>query len=338
MRQTAVSCGLLFSGFLLSGVSAFAADPQLMNLVMPDAKILAGMNVTSARISPLGQFIISKFGLNSLDQFKFVATTGFNPLQDVSEVLVATAADPATPGFLLLARGTFQVDKIVAAINGSATNGPQVQTYGGDTLISVTNPKEKTAHAVAFVGNSIAVAGDLASVKAAIDRSSAANSIDPALAVKVNQLSGSEDEWLVSSTSVASLLPASATADAKGPAVQILPLLKNIQSFNGGLKFSDNVTLTGEAVTSDPKNAAALQAVIKLGLALVGSSAGKGDPQLAQVIQLLQGLQVTLNGPAVELALAIPEAQIESLVNSVPAARRGTLATAQRRSPEHNGN
>ena len=47
MRQTTVLLGLLLSG------TAFAADPQLMNLVMPDAKILAGVNATSARSARL---------------------------------------------------------------------------------------------------------------------------------------------------------------------------------------------------------------------------------------------------------------------------------------------
>jgi hypothetical protein len=333
MRQTPVLLSLLFSGTL-----AFGADPQLMNLVMPDAKILAGVNATSARISPFGQFILSKITLMG-DPQKIVAATGFNPLQDVSEVLAATPADSSSPSGLLLARGTFPVDKLVAAVTGNTST--QVSTYGGATLISFANPKEKekVPHSVAFIGNSIAIAGDLASVKAAIDRSTGANSIDPALAVRVNQLSGSEDEWLVSSTSVASLIPANAsTVTPPGPAAQILPLLKSIQSFNGGVKFSDNIAVSGEAVTSDPKNASALQAVVKLGLALATSYTSNNDPQLKELVQLLQALQVSTNGPAVDLSLVIPEAQIENLINSAPAHAKA-VASAHTRSPEfHHGN
>src|SRR5579863_996213 len=229
---------------MLSGTLAFAADTQLMNMVMPEARILAGVNATSARISPFGQFILAKVALNGQDLQKLIAATGFNPLQDVSEILAATAADPSHPGGVLLARGTFPVDKLVAALAGQTNT--QVQTYGGATLISATNPKDQVTHAVGFVGNSIAVAGDLASVKAAIDRGSGSSSIDPALAVTVNQLSASEDEWLASSISVASLIPPKAQAGAaNGPAAQVLPLLKNIQSFTGGVKFGDNVVFTG---------------------------------------------------------------------------------------------
>ena len=316
MRQIAVLLILLTSG------KAFAADSQLMNLVMPDAKILAGGNETSALTSPLGQFILSK--INPVPQ-DFITATGFDPLQDVSEVLAATAADPSNPGGLVLARGTFPVDKITAALSASSANW-QVTTYGGATLISTTNPKAKVAHAVAFLNNSIAVAGDLASVKAAIDRSSGSNSIDPALAVAVNQLSSTEDEWLVSSVSVASLIPANASA--KGPAATVLPVLKNIQSFSGGVKFGDNVVFTGQAVENTPQNAAALNAVIKLGIAL-GTSLSANNPQLTEAIQLLQAMQVTTNGSDVDVSLSIPEAQIEALVNSVQATTK-TVAAAHR--------
>src|SRR4051794_38582073 len=84
---------------------AFAADPQLMNMVMPDAKILAGLNAASARTSPFGQFVITKIGMLGQEPQKFIAATGFDPLQDVSEVLAASAADPAKPGGILLVRG-----------------------------------------------------------------------------------------------------------------------------------------------------------------------------------------------------------------------------------------
>jgi hypothetical protein len=317
MRQTAVLLCLCLSG------TAFAADSQLMNLVMPDAKILAGVNATSAIVSPLGQFILTKIGQTPPE---FITATGFNPLQDVTEVLAATAADPSHPGGLVLARGTFPVDKITAALTGGKANW-QLTTYGGATLISTANPQDKIAHAVAFLGDSIAVAGDLASVKAAIDRSTGANSIDPALVVTINQLSASEDEWLVSSVSVGSLFtafttrsnPANGPANtANNPVATVLPVLKSVQSFNGGVKFGSDVVVTGQAVSNSPQNAAALNAVIKLGIAL-GASLTPKDPQLTQAIQLLQAAQVTTNGSEVDLSLSIPEAQVEALLNSLPA-------------------
>jgi hypothetical protein len=335
MRQTAVLLGVLLCG------TAFAADSQLMNLVMPDAKILAGVNVTSAENSPLGQFLLSKIGLIGGIPQNFITATGFNPMQDVSEILAATAADPSNPTGLVMARGTFPVDKIGGLLAGNTHW--QLTTYGGATLINSTNPKDKVAQGVAFIGNSIVVAGDLTSVKAAIDRSTGVNSFDPALTITVNQLSGSEDEWLASATSVGSLLPSNtalgAPATANPVATTVLPLLKNIQAFNGGVKFGDIVAITGQAVTSSPQNAAALNAVIKLGIVLAGSAGANAtaNQQLAATTQFLQSIQVAANGPAVDLSLSIPEAQIESLVNSVQAPAKKAVASL--RPPEfHNGN
>ncbi|HWF08547.1 MAG TPA: hypothetical protein VG297_08780 [Bryobacteraceae bacterium] len=320
MPQTTVRrfFGFLSIGTILCG-SALAADSQLLNFVMPDVKVLAGVNVTSARISPLGQFLILKLNLMGPGVQKFIAATGFNPLQDVTEVLAASNGDTASPTGLLMARGNFPVDKLTSlASSASGTNPPQVSAYGGATLITLNEPGGKIPHGVAFLGNTIAIVGDLASVKAAIDRNAGANSLEPALAVKVNALSSSQDEWLVSTASIASLLPANVSADAaKGPVAQVLPLIKSVQSFSGGVKFADNVIVSGEAVTTDEKNALALSAVVKLGMTLLGSiSSGQTNPQLADLVATLQNAQLSTNGPALDLTLSIPEAQIENLLNS----------------------
>ena len=48
---TTATLTTVFAGVL----PATAADPQLLNLVMPDAKVLAGVNVDQAKTSPFGQ-------------------------------------------------------------------------------------------------------------------------------------------------------------------------------------------------------------------------------------------------------------------------------------------
>lgn len=182
MRQTAFVAALLAFGSV-----AFAADPQLMTMVMPDAKIMAGMNATKARTSPFGQFIVSKMSLLGAQMQPLIAATGFDPFQDVSELLAATAADPSKPTGLLLVRGNFNPDKITALVTGRS--GVLVEPYDGSTLVSVTNSNNNNTMAVAFLGSTLAAAGDLASVKAAVDRNGGAVAIDPALAAQVTQLS-----------------------------------------------------------------------------------------------------------------------------------------------------
>ncbi len=108
MRQTTL--GLSFAAALLLAGNAFAVDPQLMNLVMPDAKVLAGANITSTVTSPTAQFLIMKLGGVQIPTGP-LASLGFNPLQDVTEILAATTADPSSPAGLVLARGTFPVEQ-----------------------------------------------------------------------------------------------------------------------------------------------------------------------------------------------------------------------------------
>jgi len=242
-------------------------------------------------------------------------------------VLAASNADPSRPGGLLLVRGNFNVDKIVAAATANLPN-VQVQSYNGATLLSGTNPKTNTIQALAFIGDSIAIFSDQAAVEAALDRNGASSgapvAIDPALAAQVNQLSSKEDEWLVSSVSVASLVPPN-VAPSSGPAAQTLPILKNIQSFSGGVSFAANIQMTGQAQLSDVQNATALAAVLKLGVTFV-SAMGGNNAQLKDLTQLLQAIDVTTSGSAVNVSLAIPETQVEALLNQVlkpptPAAR-----------------
>src|SRR5580700_2023252 len=114
----------MLAGLLTIGSAAFGADPKLMNLVMPDAKVLAGANVTTAKISPLGQYLIAQMQGSGAQLQGLIAATGFDPFTDVTEVLAATAADPAKPGGLVLMDGTFNVAQIVAALqsrNSAAT-------------------------------------------------------------------------------------------------------------------------------------------------------------------------------------------------------------------------
>jgi hypothetical protein len=324
MRHTAVS--KVLAALVIFGPAAFAADPELLSMVMPDAKLLAGINAGSTFASPFGQFLIAKIPTLGEAARTFATATGFDPLQDMSEVLAATTGDVSRPGGLLLVRGKFNPDKIRAAVAATLSN-TQVQSYAGTTVLSGTNPKTKTKQALAFVGNSIAVSGDLAAVEAALDRNStvhgASIAIDPAFLAQVNQLSSTEDEWLVSSGSVASQFPGN-TAAPGGPAAQVLPLLKNIQSFAGGLKFGTNVQLTGQALTTDAQNATALAAVLKLGVTFASTIAGN-NAQLKELAELLQSLQVTLSDSTVSVSLAIPETEVEALLNQALKAQTPSL-------------
>ena len=115
-------------------------------------------------------------------------------------------AAPGTRG-LILARGKFNIEKISAL---ARSDGKQdVRIYNGATLIS--DPKSPVATAMAFISPTIAVVGDLDSVKGAVDRREKTNSLDPQLTTKMNSLSASEDAWAVSIVPLSSINTSAAT-------------------------------------------------------------------------------------------------------------------------------
>src|SRR6476660_4791428 len=123
---------------------AKAADPQLLNLVMPDVGVLAGVNVDQAKTTPFGQYVLSLMQSPDKHMQEMTALTGFDPTRDVRELLVATNATPGKHAGLFLARGSFDPARITAL----ATQHQAVtESYKGVTILE--DPKQENG--VAFV-------------------------------------------------------------------------------------------------------------------------------------------------------------------------------------------
>jgi len=292
--------------FLFAGLMC-AADPGLMNLLMPNAKVVAGINVGQAKTTPFGQFLVSRMPAEN----HLTAKTGFDPRTDLQEVLIGTAGQPPQQG-LVLARGSFNTEVIFAA---AAAAGHTVETYNGVPIL--TGKENSLTHAVAFLGNSIAIAGDLDSVHGAIDRRTATSSaIDAALAAQIGQLSDSLDAWSIST------VPLSSLANQKLPDEQLntllsSDLLKSIQQTSGGVKFGQSVQFSGQAVADSSQNATALADVVRF----LGNMAQANAPAsaAAAIGSLLQSLSVQTDGNTINLAAALPESQLENLVRNAHA-------------------
>ena len=114
---------------------------------------------------------------------------------------------------------------------------------------------------------------------------------------------------------------------------QITGILKDVQSSSGGVKFAEQtVNITGQAIADTPENAGALGDVIRLIVTLVSTNSG-ANAQAAAAAQLLQSLQITTEGNAVNLALTVPESQLEAFLTtagSVPGLHAGAAARGAR--------
>src|SRR6476660_2012511 len=67
-----------------------AADSPLVGLMMPDAKILGGMNIVQVRNSPDGQYLLTQPPLGEPQFQQFILATGFDPMRDLTEVVGAS--------------------------------------------------------------------------------------------------------------------------------------------------------------------------------------------------------------------------------------------------------
>jgi len=275
-----------------------AADPVLVNLVGPDAKVLAGVNVQQAKGTLFGQYVLTQIQTNNSDMQQLIALTGFDPTRDVTETLVASSGAPETG--LALARGNFDVAKITAA---ASLKGAVTETY--NTVNILEDPKQ--THGLAFLDASTAVAGDLASVKGAIDRQHGGQGLPSTVVVKINDLSTTYDAWVLCTVPPASLAPANAAPKGNG---QVPPAFQSVQSANGGVKFGANVVFTGQAAADTAQNATTLGDMVKLLINLAQMNASK-DPQAAQ---LAQQVQVSASGNLLTVTLSLPEDQFQQLV------------------------
>ena len=290
----------LFTAF--SGVLP-AADPTLLNLVMPDAKVLAGVNVEQAKGTQFGQYILNELQSHDAEMQKLITLTGFDPRRDVRELLVASDGAPGSKSGLALAKGTFDAAKITAA---ATLSGVTSETYGGVTILE--EPKHQLA-GIAFLDANTVVAGDIASVKGAIDRLKSPQPLLAAVSVKVNHWSTSEDAWGITTVPPASLAP---PAKAGAPNNPMANAGQNVQAAAGGVKFGAQVVFSGEAQCDTAQNATTLGDMVKLLINMAQMQAG----QDATAAALIKSVTVTANGNLVNVSASLPEDVFQGLLQS----------------------
>ena len=283
---------------LFSGVLS-AADPQLLNLVMPDVKVMADINVAQAKTSPFGQYVLAQVETQQLQQMSTLA--GFDPTKDVSELLVA--GNGVAEHGLALAAGNFKVDTITGFV---ALQKMPTEVYRGITILE--DPKKHGG--LAFLSGSLAAAGDVASVKAAIDRLSSPSILPASLMVQIGQLSAANDAWALTTVPPSSLKPPSGAPAVPGVGNAGQNVLGNVLSASGGVKFGTNVVFTAQAQADTAQNAAAMTNLIQFMVNMAQMQAA----QEPQVQALAKALTVNADGATVSLSLSLPSTQFQELL------------------------
>jgi hypothetical protein len=301
---TTATLASVFAGML----PAWAADPQLLNLIMPDAKVLAGVNVDTAKNSPFGVYVLSQVKSQTTGGLQeLTALTGFDPTRDVHELLAASNGGANSHSGLVAASGVFDAARITAL---ATQHGGTVELYGGASILE--DPKQE--YGVAFLNGSLVVAGDLANVKGAIDRQKSPAPLPAAVIAQVNKWSGSEDAWAISTVSPASLQPGPGAIPIPGvgPGAQN-SAFQSVQSAAGGVKFGANIVVNAQVQADTAQNATNLGDTVKL-LASMAQLQAKGDPT---VTALAQSLTVSTNGSTLNVSVSLPDEMLQKMIKQM---------------------
>jgi hypothetical protein len=291
-------------------VAAFAADPGLLKLVMPDAKVLAGFQVAQAKVSPFGQYILSRMQPDDPAFQNFLNSTGVDPRNDLTEIVIASNWQGDQKGqWLVLARGSFNPVGISAAI--LSHGGSTAKFQGVDILSSSQTPADAGDSVVALLDNSTVVMGDTAGVQAAIQRAQSGNPASFVVPDKVNQLSAQYDFWfltLVPLSEFSTMMPDKHMGDAMHGS-----LFGAVLQASGGAKLgAQSVMFSAEAVTRSDKDAAALVDVVKFLAELLQANKDQ-NPTAGQVSNLLNAMTVQATGNTMTMSVTVPEATMEQL-------------------------
>jgi hypothetical protein len=286
-------------------------------LVIPDAQVVAGLQVDSAKSSLFGQYVLSHLSVNDTKLEQFATETGFDPRHDVSEIVVASNWKQNTPDnrWIVAAHGAFNVSKITST---AQANGGVIAPYQGiDVVTHLASSDAQVDTGLAFLDSSTALVGDLTSIKAAIDRKKSNAPADSSVLAKAQAVSSGNDFWFVTLVPLSNF--SSSIPDPNLSGAMQGNLLAGINQMSGGIRFGDTVTISAEAVTRSEKDAQALVDVVKFFAGLVQLNRQK-NPAAGQVATLLDTLKTSTAGNVTTISLAIPEQQLEQLLNSVHAA------------------
>ena len=304
----ALAKAALFSVFAAGLASA--ADPALLNLLMPEAKLVIGINVEQAKNTPFGQSVLARLQKEDAGFARFVTATGFDPRRDLREVVIGSTGNRPEGG-LVVARGFFNSARLAEF---AKIEGATVTNFNGVDIVS--GPKADHKGAFAFLDSTTALGGDIDSVKAAISRRGTSAGLNQALQTKIRDLSGVNDVWFASTLSGSDL--AARVPDSRAAGIAKGDILQAVEQSSGGVKFGTMVEIKGEALMRSDKDATALADVARFLGSMVQLNRDK--PGAGNVATLIEQMDIRTEANIVKFSLAVPQDQLEKLM--APRVRR----------------
>jgi hypothetical protein len=317
---------LLFSAWTLPALAlAQSSNTDLFSFVMPDAQLVAGAHVDSAKNSPFGQYVLSQTPLGEKYLQSFITETGIDPRADITEVIGAWNGAPNANGhWLIAARGTFSSSIETMEVN-ALKNGAVITRLPGVDLLALTRPGMNTQEANLCIGlftdGFTDLIGDCTTVNAAIQFGSNSFGAASPVAMKARELRAKQDLWFASVvplSEISGFVPAGATGSGS-PLTGVLnsKLFLAIQQISGGVKFpsttqGSGAQLSAELLLDSPQDATSLENVVNF-LASIVQMSSSSVPAAGPFLALLSNLQTSVSGSTLNVGLNISETSLEQL-------------------------
>ncbi len=295
---------LLLAAVLAAGSLATAGELTPLQLAAPDAPILIGINVDGIRVAYQGSrysgLLTPEYQAQYEQQSKSVRDMlGFD-LSQLKEVVIGVRPGPGAKSGqgLVILRGPFDPDHPPALL----ALMPNERSADQDVVLIVTKPGKGDPIAVAFLGRTMLVAGDPASVRAAISKWKSGVAEPSPWLTKAEGMNRTFHIWCLAHD-LHSIMPHDA-AMPKG-ADAITGALQSLEEITLGMTLMPDFKASVELLAHTAKDAAALQAAVSMGMAMAMM---QSVPQ--QTKDLLKGVHVAAQERTVRLSLTIPEAKL----------------------------
>lgn len=275
--------------------------------------MVAGIDVERARDSFFGRKLMEQLDAKEGEMSKFIAMTGFDPRRDLREVIVATPdASTKNPPALILIRGVFDTGRINVFLK-TAGIAP-AETLNGVDIYTKPNSTEDMGFAI--LDGNLAIAGNRAVVRSALNRRGGTGSAMTAAAFsKIQAMSRDNDIWLVTSIPVAELSNALPGGNKPGGNQGMMggDAFKGIEQAAMGIRFGPELMdLTAETVSRTEKDATAVADVVRFLSTMVQMNREKPDVQA--LATALDSMKLTTDAKTTRLTISLPMAEMEKMI------------------------
>jgi hypothetical protein len=274
----------------LVAVRLLAAGDLTSDFFPANTKVVFGVRVPAIVESAL--FKDSGTGAQKLSEewLKVVAITGFDPLHDIDEILLASPADNEKAAALLVLRGRFDLARL----------GAGAARYHGVAMVGGGKDGKDGKGVLALLDATTLLAGDTLAVRAAIDRRGHNAALDGALAARLQSLRERFDVWGTGERQEGFVSPTGKNEQ-----------LDSMDRFEFGVRISHGFELGAEIHARSPKDADKMAASLQLMKAMMSAQD-----------ELAPKIDVQVNDGTIKISLAISEEGLKKMM----AARRGATA------------